>query len=136
MRPQGFRIAAAVPQTLQTRLEIMVAIRTLEAPDGKRVQQRQTEIAALRRDIELLRGSLPELVRECIDEARREYGSLLRPYLRKFNSVRSHAAAGVHYSRAPEESRTTAVLKASADDTEHPGWPAGTPGREGRSVSA
>ena len=49
------RIQSAVPQTLHAQLEIAKAIRTLAGHDEDDAQRRRTEIAAVRRDLELLR---------------------------------------------------------------------------------
>jgi hypothetical protein len=56
MKPPLPRIQSAVPQSLHTQLEIAKAIRTLTVPDeDEALRQRRAEIAALRRDLELLR---------------------------------------------------------------------------------
>jgi hypothetical protein len=55
MNPHGPRILTAVPDTLHTQLEIAKAIRTLAEPDqDELLRQRRAEIAAIRRDLELL----------------------------------------------------------------------------------
>ena len=55
MNPYGPRILPAVPQTLHTQFEIAKAIRTLAGPDeDELLRQRRAEIAAIRRDLDVL----------------------------------------------------------------------------------
>ncbi len=65
MIPYKSPLLTAVPQSLEKRLEIMNAIRTLTAPDGDdQVRKRQADIAALRRDLEEIREGVLDLWRQ------------------------------------------------------------------------
>jgi hypothetical protein len=65
MKPPLPRIASAVPQTLHVQLEIAKAIRVLAGPDeDELLRQRRTEIAALRRDLEVLARDIPKTFAE------------------------------------------------------------------------
>jgi hypothetical protein len=65
-------VLTSVLPTREKRREVMQAMRTLAAQDDERLRQRQTDIAPLRRDFEQLREALPGLLRQAIEEARRE----------------------------------------------------------------
>jgi hypothetical protein len=55
-----------VPQSLEKRLEIMSAIRTLTAPDAdEQVRKREADIAALRRNLERIRQDVLDLWCQC-----------------------------------------------------------------------
>ena len=69
MNPYKSLLLTAVPRTLEKRLEIINAIRTLTAPDDRRLKRR-TEIIALRGDLEKLRQDVLELWRQCEPRAR------------------------------------------------------------------
>ncbi len=94
MIPYKPRDATTVPKTLEKRLEVMAAIRTLAAQEDEQLQQRRAEIGALRRELELLRDSLPELVRRSIAEIRRECEPLLRSHVQKYNADQPRVPAG------------------------------------------
>ena len=64
MNPHGPRILTAVPRTLHTQLEIAKAIRTPVGPDDELLRQRRTEIAAIRRDLDVLARGVRELAEE------------------------------------------------------------------------
>jgi hypothetical protein len=65
MNPYGPRILTAVPKTLHTQLEIAKAIRTLAGPDDDELlRQRRAEIAAIRRDLDVLARGLRKLGEE------------------------------------------------------------------------
>jgi hypothetical protein len=107
MTPYKYRIATVPPPTLEKRLETLQAVRALLAQENEAARRRREEIAALRRDC----GELVLLVQELW----RQYDPRLR----------SHVIS--------DDSDQPAALKASPDDPEHPGWPAGTPdGRGGK----
>ena len=65
MIPRWPRIAAAVPQTLQKRLEIMEAIHMLAAQEHAPLRRRRAELALLRRELTELTLALEELTRAC-----------------------------------------------------------------------
>src|ERR1700722_11881833 len=71
----------AVPQTLHTQLEIAKAIRTLAGPDeDELLRQRRTEIAAIRRDLDVLVRGVRKLAEELPALAMAELQSELKKY--------------------------------------------------------
>jgi hypothetical protein len=101
------RIATVPPPTLQKQLEVLQAARALFGQDNEAARRRREEIAALRRE----HGELVELAQELW----RQYDPRLRSHVIR------------------DDSAHPAFLRASPDDPEHPGWPAGTPdGRGGK----
>lgn len=71
MIPYRSPLLTAVPQSLEKRLEIMGAIRTLTMPDvDDQVRKRQADIAALRRDLETIREDVLDLWRQCEPRSR------------------------------------------------------------------
>ncbi len=94
MIPYKSPLLTAVPQTLEKRLEIMNAIRALAVRDDALLRQRQAEIAAARRDFELLRHSLPGLLRQAIEEARRDCDLRLRSHVIKYSPDQPRVPAG------------------------------------------
>jgi hypothetical protein len=120
MTPYKSTLLTAVPPTLEKRLGVMNAIRSLAAPDqDERLRARGVEIAGIRRDLQQHALTIVELRRACDPR--------LRSYVLNYGPHRLRAPAG-----APHEGRWTiqaksAVQKANPDDPEHPGWAAGTP---------
>jgi hypothetical protein len=113
MKPALPRIESAVPQTSHVQLEIAKAVRTLFGPDDEELlRRRRAEIAALRSDLNALVRDIPKAFEAAAALAKAE----LRAALRK-------PAAGL--------TANLTFQKASPDDAEHPGWPAGTPGGRG-----
>lgn len=87
MIPYKSPLLTAVPQSLEKRLEIMNAIRTLTAPDGDdQVRKRQADIAALRRDLEKIREDVLDLWRQCEPRS--------RSYVIKYNPDQPRVPAG------------------------------------------
>ena len=80
MKPPLPHTLSAVPQTLHVRLEIAKAIRTLAGPDeDELLRQRRAEIAAIRRDFELLAAD----IRKAFEEAGAVAKAELRAALKK-----------------------------------------------------
>jgi hypothetical protein len=101
------RIATVPPPTLQKQLEVLAAARSLLGQEEEATRWRSTEIAALRREY----GELVLMAQELW----RQHDPRLRSHVIR------------------DDSDQPAALKASPDDPEHPGWPAGTPdGRGGK----
>jgi hypothetical protein len=91
MKPPLPRIESAVPQTLHTRLEIAKAIRALAGPDeDELLRQRRAEIAAIRRDFELLAAD----VRKAFEEAGALAKAELRAALKKYSPDQPRVPAG------------------------------------------
>jgi hypothetical protein len=113
MKPPLPRIESAVPQTSHVQLEIAKAVRTLfGSDDGELLRRRRAEIAELRSDLNALVRDISKAFEAAAALAKAE----LRTALRK-------PAAGL--------TANLTFQKASPDDAEHPGWPAGTPGGRG-----
>src|ERR1700719_4685688 len=91
MNPYGPRILTAVPQTLHTQLEIAKAIRTVTGPDeDELLRQRRAEIAAIRRDLDVLvRG-----VRKLAEELPALVMAELQSELKKYSPGQPRAPAG------------------------------------------
>ena len=106
----------APPPTLHARVEIAKAIRTIAAQQTDEHARRRAEINVIRRDL----NDIPELLRKALGE----YGMLLQAELRKYGPDERRVPG----ADATDESKAQALAKASPDDPEHPGWPAGTPG--------
>jgi hypothetical protein len=65
MSPYRLYRRSAVPRTLRTQREIAKAIRTLAGPDeDELLRQRRAEIAAIRRDMDVLKRSVRKLGEE------------------------------------------------------------------------
>jgi hypothetical protein len=79
----------AVPKTLETRLEIMKAIRTLAVQDEDE-QRRRADIAALRRDLEQIAQDLRKTCREWASQVQSE----LRLALQKYDPDQPRVPAG------------------------------------------
>ena len=107
-------IATVAPPTLEKQLEVLAVAHTLAAQDDEFLRRRREEVAALRR----VAGELALR----FEELQRGYGALVElvqdERRRRDPRLRSHVIR--------DESAQPAVLKASPDDPEHPGWPAGT----------
>jgi hypothetical protein len=81
MNPYGPRILTAVPQTLHTQIEIAKAIRTLAGPDeDELLRQRRAEIAAIRRDLDVLVRGVRKLGEELPALVMAELQSELKKY--------------------------------------------------------
>ena len=81
MKPPLPRTLSAVPQTLQTQLEIAKAIRTLAGPDqDELLRQRRAELAAIRRELEALPGEIRKAGEECLALAKAELQAALKKY--------------------------------------------------------
>ncbi len=114
-------ISTVPPPTLEKQLEVLAAARALATQDDEFWRQRRAEIAAIRRDA----GKLVVLHLEL----QRQYGEFVEfvqeERRRRDPRRRSHIIR--------DDSDQPTALKASPDDPEHPGWPAGTPdGRGGK----
>ncbi len=73
MKPPLPRIESAVPRALHVQLEIAKAIRTLAGPDeDELLRQRRAEIAAIRRDLEVLPRDLCQVGEEFLALAKAE----------------------------------------------------------------
>ena len=81
MKPPLPRTLSAVPHTLHVRLEIAKAIRTLAGPDeDELLRQRRVEIAAIRRDLEVLSRDLHKAFKAAATLAKAELGAALEKY--------------------------------------------------------
>jgi hypothetical protein len=121
MNTYRWAVTHTAPPTLQKRLEVAEAIRSLTAsPDGE-VQPRPDaarvtrELEALQRDCELLDQAFYAACREAAliiaqSRARKRAGAEMAPR----TSDVQHVSAEM-------------ISKASVDDQQHPGWPAGEP---------
>jgi len=94
MIPYKPNVLTSVPPTLEKLREVMQAMRTLAAQDDKLLRQRQANIAALRRDFEQLRRSLPGLLQQAIADVRRDCDPRLRSYVIKYSSDQPRLPAG------------------------------------------
>lgn len=77
MIPYKWPVARAVPQSLQARLEIAKAIRTLADTDDEALRQRRAEIAAIRREWKAIAEEFSQLSRDAcalIYSELRKYG--------------------------------------------------------------
>jgi hypothetical protein len=91
MKPSLPRTLSAVPQTLHVQLEIAKAIRTLAGPDeDELLRQRRAEIAAIRRDFELLAAD----IRKAFEEAGAMAKAELRAALKKYSPDQLRVPAG------------------------------------------
>src|ERR1700731_2821167 len=91
MKPPLPRIESAVPRTLHVQLEIAKAIRTLAGPDeGELLRRRHAEIAAIRRDFELLAADIRKAFEEAAVLAKAE----LRAALKKYSPDQPRVPAG------------------------------------------
>jgi hypothetical protein len=88
------RTLYAVPQTLEKRLDILHAFRTLAAQDDKRIRQRRAEIAAIRRDLETLRRDCGLLAQTIRQASREQVFVELRAELKKYNPDEPRVPAG------------------------------------------
>jgi hypothetical protein len=128
MKPPLPRIQTELPRTLHARLEIVKAVRTLIGPAEPEVaRQQRDEIAALRRDLEAFKDEIRQAFAEAAVLAKAE----LRATLKKYRFDRSRALPGHAGGKPWPDNSENPFRKASADDPEHPGWPAGTPGGRG-----
>jgi hypothetical protein len=81
MKPPLPRIESAVPRALHVQLEIAKAIRALAGPDeGELLRQRRAEIAAIRRDFELLAADIPKAFEAAATLAKAELRAALKKY--------------------------------------------------------
>ena len=97
----------AVPQTLHTQLEIAKAIRTLAGPDqDELLRQRRAEIAAIRRDLDVLVREVRKLGEELPTLMMAE----LQSELKKYSSNQPRVASG-----NPDGGQWTSGSKAGAD---------------------
>jgi hypothetical protein len=107
MNPYGPRILTAVPQTLHAQLEIAEAIRTLAGPDeDELLRQRRGEIAAIRRDLDVLARGVRKLGEELPALVMAELQSELKKYTPTSRVCRL-AIATVGSGRAGVERGTT-----------------------------
>jgi hypothetical protein len=116
MTPYKQRIATVPPPTLHKQLEVLAAARALLGQDDEAARRRREEIAALRRGAGEITLRFEELQRRfsALVEERRRDPRLRSPVIR-------------------DDANQQSVSKASPDDPQHPGWPAGTPeGRGGK----
>lgn len=91
MKPPLPRIESAVPRALHVQLEIAKAIRTLAGPDeGELLRRRHAEIAAIRRDFELLAADIRNAFEAAAVLAKAE----LRAALNKYNPDQPRVPAG------------------------------------------
>jgi hypothetical protein len=91
MKPPLPHTLSAVPQTLHARLEIAKAIRTLAGPDeDELLRQRRAEIAAIRRDLEVLTRDIRKAGEEWLVLAKAE----LRAALKKYSPDQPRVPAG------------------------------------------
>jgi hypothetical protein len=91
MKPPLPRTLSAVPQTLHVQLEIAKAIRTLAGPDeDELLRRRRAEIAAIRRDFELLAAD----IRKAFEEAGALAKAELRAALKKYSPDQPRVPAG------------------------------------------
>jgi len=117
-------VLMALPQSLERQLDIVRAARALAVHDNDSlVLKRREQIAALRRDIAWIALMLEELKRACDPR--------LRSHVVKYSSDQPRVPAGNPGDRVSRIKASVALSKASPDDPEHPGWPAGTPGGKG-----
>jgi hypothetical protein len=111
-------IATVAPPTLEKQLEVLAAAHALAA-QYELLRGRCEEVATLRR-------AAGELALR-FEELQRGYGALVdlvqEQRRRRDPRLRSHIIR--------DGSDPPSVVKASADDPEHPGWPAGAPDRRG-----
>jgi hypothetical protein len=68
------RIATTVLATLEKRLEVLGAFRTLALQEDEQFRQRRTEIAALRHELEQMAQSLPEICGEWASSVNADLG--------------------------------------------------------------
>jgi hypothetical protein len=93
MKPPLPRILSVVPRTTHVRLEIAKAIRALAGPDeDELLRQRHAEIAAIRRDLEVLKRELLRAGREWLTLAKAE----LRTALVKYSPAQPRVPKGNH----------------------------------------
>jgi hypothetical protein len=93
MNRSGPSILTAVPDTPHTQLEIAKAIRTLVGPDqDELVRQRRAEIAAIRRDLEVLKRGVRRLGEELPALLMAE----LQSGLKKYSPDQPRVPAGNH----------------------------------------
>ena len=116
-------VLMAVPQSPERRLEIIEAIRTLIAPDEGPIRRRRADIAVLRHDLEELSQNVADLWRQCEPQA--------QSYVIQYNPEQPRVTPNNRSCGGWTTSARAALLKASPDDTLHPGWPAGTPDGQG-----
>jgi hypothetical protein len=127
MNPYRWAVTHTAPPTLQKRIEVAEALRSLTAfrdgevqprPDAARVAR---ELEALQRDCELLDQAFYAACREA---------ALIIAQSRARKLARARAAAMREAATAEGAGFDAALtlVKARVDDPEHPGWPAHTPG--------
>jgi hypothetical protein len=91
MKPPLPRTLSAVPPTLHARLEIAKAIRTLAGPnEDELLRQRRAEIAAIRRDLEVLSRDIRKVGEEWLVLAKAQ----LRAALKKYSPNQPRVPAG------------------------------------------
>jgi hypothetical protein len=91
MKPPLPHTLSAVPQTLQARLEIAKALRSLAEPDeDELLRQRRAEITAIRRDLEALSHDIRKAGEEWLVLAKAE----LRAALKKYSPNQPRVQAG------------------------------------------
>jgi len=91
MKPSLPRTLSAVPQTLHVRFEIAKAIRSLTGPDeDELLRRRRAEVAAIRRDFELLAAD----IRKAFEEAAALAKAELRAALKKYSPDQPRVPAG------------------------------------------
>ena len=87
MSPYQPNVLTGVPNALEKRLEVIESIRALTAPDADaRFRRRRDEIAAIRRDLQVLALTVVELQRACDPR--------LRSYVLKYNPDQPRMPAG------------------------------------------
>ncbi|MGD0026008.1 MAG: hypothetical protein ABSC37_15565 [Xanthobacteraceae bacterium] len=103
MIPYKPRTATTMPKTLEKRLEVMAALRTLAAQEDEQLRQRRAEIAALRRELEQMARSLPAICRE--------WALSVRSQLRKYSPDQPRVPAG-----NPDDGQWTSDGQYAAND--------------------
>ncbi len=94
MIPYKPNVLTSVPQTLEKRREVVQSLGTLLAQGDEGIRRRQAEVAELHRDFDLLRRSLPGLLRLAIADVRRDCDPRLRSYVIKFSPDQLRVPAG------------------------------------------
>jgi hypothetical protein len=116
-----------MPPTPQKRLEVMQAISTLTAPREQEAGRRRDNAAKVARELEKLQRDC-ELLQQAFDEACREAALVIaRSQARKRALARANTARNDLAIVRGMTEPSSAMLKASVDDPQHPGWPADTP---------
>ena len=131
MVPYIWPVARAVPPTLEKRREVLQGLHALAVHASHDAQRRRDDIAAIGRDIEAI-GRDCASIEQTFRETCREAAALIARSQARKRALAKLGGQHDDLARPPAaRNRATALLKASPDDPEHPGWPAGTPGGRG-----